>query len=259
MIKSLKSFYVALVVFKSRLQYRLRHLLKTTTLKGVKLIINDDEVLSKDALLSIFQGGYEDKENEILKDHLAANDIVIELGTSVGFNAISIAKLNGGKILSYEANPRLLSLIKKNQQLNRVSFEVRNKVLVTNKEASSKIAFNIAENPCMSSSKRFVLKEQVMKEVLEVETEYAGEVFDSLLPTFLVVDIEGGEEDFFRNVDLIAQSTIQKILLEVHPEIIGEEACKVIVNDLLQAGFAIASKSDDKTVLFFTRNSKHPG
>ena len=101
----LKSIYVRLVFFKSNIQYHLRHLLKNYTLKGIRLSINDDKTLSKDLLLSVLQGGYEDKENKVLNEKLESNDIVLELGACIGFNSITAAKINGGKVVSYEANP----------------------------------------------------------------------------------------------------------------------------------------------------------
>src|SRR5687767_6135156 len=123
--KLLKSIYYNSVIFKSKIHYRLRHVLKTFTLKGVKLNISNDAVLSKDVLLSLLQGGYEDKENRIVHDHVKKDDFVVELGGGLGFNSISVAKLNSGKIISYEANPNLIPLIKQNQELNQVFFEVR--------------------------------------------------------------------------------------------------------------------------------------
>src|SRR5687767_1030526 len=229
--KLLKSIYFNAVIYKSKIHYQLRHSLKTFTLKGVRLFINDDSVLSKDVLLSLLQGGYEDKENKIIKDHLEPGDTVLELGAGLGFNSITIAKINGGKIVSYESNPYLISLIKRNQELNNVSFEVRNKILVSKKSGIRTMPFNIAVNVCMSSVKTYSVPGYVAAETRQIETEFTEDVLAELSPTFLVVDIEGGEEDFFSQPDLLGNSLVKKIMVEVHPEIIGDNACSVIVKN----------------------------
>ena len=254
LIRLLKSIYFNAVVYKSKIHYRLRHSLKTFTLKGVRLFINDDSILSKDVLLSLLQGGYEDKENKIIKDNLEKDDTVLELGAGLGFNSIAIAKINGGKIVSYESNPHLISLIKRNQELNNVSFDVRNKILISKKSGSRSMNFNIAENVCMSSIKNYSVPGFVLAETRQIETEFADDVFKDLSPTFLVVDIEGGEEEFFSQPELLANSPIKKIMVEVHPEIIGDNASSLIVKNIISAGFDMVTESSFGSVLYFRKN-----
>lgn len=253
LIRLLKSIYFNGVVYKSKIHYRLRHSLKTFTLKGVRLFINDDSVLSKDVLLSLLQGGYEDKENKIIKDNLEKGDRVLELGAGLGFNSIAIAKINGGKIVSYESNPHLISLIKRNQALNNVSFEVRNKILVSKKPGIRAIPFNIAENVCMSSVKNYSVPGFVLVETLQIETEFVDDVLKELSPTFLVVDIEGGEEEFFSQPEFLTNSPVKKIMVEVHPEIIGDNACSLIVKNIISAGFDLVTESSYGSVLYFRK------
>ena len=252
-IRLLKSIYFNGVVYKSKIHYRLRHSLKTFTLKGVRLFINDDSVLSKDVLLSLLQGGYEDKENKIIRDNLEKGDRVLELGAGLGFNSIAIAKINGGKIVSYESNPHLISLIKRNQALNNVSFEVRNKILVNKKSGIRAIPFNIAENVCMSSVKNYSVPGFVLVETLQIETEFVDDVLKELSPTFLVVDIEGGEEEFFSQPEFLTNSPVKKIMVEVHPEIIGDNACSLIVKNIISAGFDLVTESSYGSVLYFRK------
>ena len=253
LIRLLKSIYFNAVIYKSKILYKLRHSLKTFTLKGIRLFINDDSVLSKDVLLSLLQGGYEDKENKIIKDNLEPGDTVLELGAGLGFNSITIAKINGGKIVSYESNPYLISLIKRNQELNNVSFDVRNKILVSKKSGIRAMPFNIAVNVCMSSIKTYSVPGYVAAETRQIETEFIEDVLAELLPTFLVVDIEGGEEDFFSQPDLLTHSPVKKLMVEVHPEIIGDNACSLVVKNIISAGFNLATESSSGSVLYFSK------
>jgi FkbM family methyltransferase len=249
----LKSIYKDAVLFKSKLQYGLRHQIKTYTLKGVRLSVDDDTVLSKDVLLSVLQRGYEDIEHRIMLQNLKPDDRVLELGAGLGFNSIAAAKINGSKILAYESNPYLVPLIRRNQLLNHVSFEVRNKILVCQKDHAPTISFNISENENMSSIKDYQREGHKIKKVIETETEYIGDVLASFSPTFLIVDIEGGEEDLFSDTDFLVQSTVQKILVEVDPEIIGEEACSIVVKNILNAGFILVTRYCEDSRLFFER------
>jgi len=250
----LKSIYIRLIIFKSIIQYQLRHILKTFTLKGIKLSIDEDKVLSKTVLLSVLQGGYEDKENKLIKENLESNDVVLELGAGIGFNSITAAKINGGKIISYESNPYLHPVIKKNQALNNVSFEVREKILLSTRSPVKTIPFKIADNICMSSIKDYVQEGYSVNEVKQVETEFLGDVLASLSPAFLIVDIEGGEEDLFNAPEVLQHSSVKKILVEVHLEIIGKNACATVISNISKAGFDLVSESPDRTVLFFTKS-----
>ena len=253
MLNLLKSIYVSLIVFKSRIYYRLRHLLKTFTLKGVRLTISDDAVLSKNLLLSVLQGGYEDKENKVLKEKLEWDDIVLELGACIGFNSITAAKINGGKVVSYEANPHLIPVLKLNQELNHISFEVRNKILLGQKSVPGTIPFNISHNACMSSFIDYSMPEHRVKETKLIETEFAGDAITAIAPTFLMVDIEGGEEEFFSQPDFLKNSSIKKILIDVSPDIIGERRCSEVVKNIMNSDFDLVTGSCHDSVLYFIR------
>lgn len=252
MIKLLKSVYFNAVVFKSKIHYRLRHILKTFTLKGVKLNISNDEVLSKDVLLSLLQRGYEDKENKIIRDHIDKDDIVLELGTGLGFNSITVAKMNEGKIVSYEGNPYLIPQIKKNQELNQVFFDIRNRILVSRETGGGTLPFTVLENVCASTLRKPPAGFKI-KETKQVETESARDVLNEIKPSFLIVDIEGWEEDFFSRPDLLIDSTVKKILVELHPDIIGDDAASGVVQNIMKAGFNLVTESSYESVLFFRK------
>jgi hypothetical protein len=81
-------------------------------------------------------------------------------------------------------------------------------------------------------------------------------------PTFLILDIEGGEYDLLQILDDFL--TIKKVAIELHEDVIGPEKIESIKRRLVDAGFAIdphysvgwqlfARKSDvPKTVLAAT-------
>lgn len=253
-MKLLKRVYSYIILFYAGLYYRLRHILKTFTLKGVRLYIDDDKILSKAVLMSVLRGGYEDKENKIIREHLNPADTVLELGAGLGFNSIAAAKINAGKIISYESNPKLIPLIKRNQKLNKVAFEVRNKILVNDSSRGKTMTFFISENASMSSVKNYKAAGHVVTETIQVETVNAGEVLVDLSPQFLIMDIEGGEEEFFNQPGLLKESSVQKIMVEIHPEIIGDAGATAVIRNIVDAGFNLVTESSMGSVLFFRRD-----
>lgn len=63
-----------------------------------------------------------------------------------------------------------------------------------------------------------------------------NEVLASIHPTFLIVDIEGGESELF---DFICLNGVRKISIELHDSVIGTQRVQEICNQLEREGFAI--------------------
>ncbi len=57
-----------------------------------------------------------------------------------------------------------------------------------------------------------------------------------IVPTFLIMDIEGGERDLFRFIDF---HNIRKIAMEIHTESIGRDEAEAIQQRLRNAGFTL--------------------
>lgn len=203
--------------------------------------------------MSVLQGGYEDIENRIILNNLRPHERVLELGAGIGFNSIAIARRNDSRILSFEANSHLLPIIRENQKLNGVSFEVRNHILVCDAEKERGKKFYVANNACMSSPVNANLPGFELKEVLKVKTENLESVLKEWQPGFLIVDIEGGEEELFKCPSVLADSSVNKILVEIHEEIIGSKACSEIIRHINSAGFNLIADQCKNQVYFFTR------
>ena len=76
-------------------------------------------------------------------------------------------------------------------------------------------------------------------------------VLDEVRPTFLIMDIEGSEVDLAdETIDL---ECLQKICVEVHPGMVGDEATSRLVESLLKRGFQLNLSSSQGDVLFFIR------
>lgn len=73
-----------------------------------------------DSLELSSMGSYEPFESEIIKKNIKEGDHVVDLGASVGYYTLLMAKWVGetGKVYSFEADPEKFSILEKNVQLN---------------------------------------------------------------------------------------------------------------------------------------------
>ncbi len=229
--------------------YKLRHFTKWKKINSVELCI-DDSLVSKKIFGNIVRGDYEIDENKILQETFTSDDVLLELGTGIGFNSIYCAKKNNGKVLTYEGNPNMIPLIRKNMAKNNADFALRNEIVISKNFQNKSISFNIVEDFWSSSSKS--INANIIKKV-EVPTTDIHAIIRDYKPTYLVMDIEGGEEDLFDNCDWLDNSTIQKIMIELHADIIGEKNCFMVMNNIVQKGFQMHFDGSPKNVVYFSK------
>jgi hypothetical protein len=133
---------------------------------------------------------------------------------------------------------------------NNVDFDLKNEIVVSKNFQQTSVSFNVVEDFWSSSSKH--LHANIINTV-NVTTTDINETIRKFKPTYLVVDIEGGEEDLFDDCDWIEHSPIKKVLLELHADIIGEDQCFKVMNNLVQKGFKMSFDGAPKNVVYFSR------
>jgi hypothetical protein len=71
-------------------------------------------------------------------------------------------------------------------------------------------------------------------------------------PTFLIIDIEGGEYNLCQYANL---NTVQKIVIELHGHILGREKTEFVKSKLVQSGFLLKEKfqKEEAEILFLQR------
>ncbi|HND80256.1 MAG TPA: FkbM family methyltransferase [Accumulibacter sp.] len=192
----------------------------------------------------IFFGEYESKEIDIVSQKIADHDIVIEVGAGLGFLSAYCAKRIGStQIHSFEANPALMPLITATYEKNSVSPAINNILLG---RGAGKCDFYVEDDFWASSTS----PRSADATVIQVVQQDLNETFYRLSPTFLIVDIEGGEGEFFAYAEL---SGIKKICLETHPDVLGNEGISQIFSRLFSAGFVLDFSCIRKNVFFFYR------
>lgn len=220
---------------------------KTFNINGVNLYI-DRKLISNNILKAIFKNNYEKGENSVINQILVSGDKLFEIGTGIGYNSITAAKIIGeDRVKSYEANPKLINLIQTNYDLNNVKIELINKVL-TNDDHPQKIKFFVSENFWESS-----LIDNQNDSYVMVETCNFKEELLKFEPNTILCDIEGGEIELL-SIEL--PLFVKKIILDTHPffEQIGDFKNSSLIQNLMSQGFILKSTICHGYVYYFERN-----
>lgn len=189
---------------------------------------------------------YEEDEVNILRRVLTDADVVMEVGAGIGFLSAFAAKQIGEKrVFAYEANPMMIEKIRETYRLNNVEPEINN-LLLADREGN--VDFFIEENFWSSS----ILKRSVNSRCVSVRSVDVNLEILRVHPTFLVVDIEGGEKDLLPIIDF-KKSRIQKILMETHPFLTGKDCTQKLLSELTSQGFCFSSDFSRGDVWFFEK------
>jgi FkbM family methyltransferase len=213
-------------------------------IEGVKM--RADQRISKWIRQALRRGYYEQLEIQLLKQKLTENDIVMEVGAGIGFISTYCAKKIGSeRVFAYEANPSIESYIRETYRLNKVCPTLEMCMIGEN---DGEQTFYIDEHFTASSAIQHNRKSQASN----VSVKSFNHEAKRLTPTFLIVDVEGYEYEFcqYANFD-----NIQKILLELHENILGQSKSEAVKDKLAKAGFVLTEEISvgEVVVLFLER------
>lgn len=215
-------------------------------ISGIKIRINSSmDYELREALLN---GSYESPELKTIKSKLTKNDRVMEIGTCLGCISSYCAKEIGSEnVFTFEANPSLEPRIKDTYAMNKVSPTI-SFCLLSDKEGESE--FFVEEKKLWSSS---TIQRSESAKPITIPTRPLNEEIRKIDPTFLIIDIEGGEYELFKVIEF---HNIKKIAIELHERIIGKEKVESILIKLQKAGFIINENlSSNRGELFLEKNN----
>jgi FkbM family methyltransferase len=180
-----------------------------------------------------YMGAYETYEAEVIDQRLEPDDVVIELGGGIGFTSALCAKRIGSEnVHVYEADPSLREPIEELYRLNDVAPDLH---MYSLGPSAGTMQFYKAEGFWRSSSVPSRTAQVRSKLPIRVEAFEDEIALYPRRPSFLVMDIEGGEYEFLRTVPLTG---IRKILCEVHPGVLGAARLHDLQRHLYESGFA---------------------
>jgi FkbM family methyltransferase len=207
--------------------------LQNVELEGVKLDISSLSPLMKNHIRT---GRYEVQERLLAHSALDQNDVILELGGAIGFIGLFCRKVIGVKHhFSVEANPNTLKLLKHNYALNDLfPHAIHAAAAAEDGEITLNVGGEFWENSVVtadSTSATIAVPALSLKSLVAKMPES---------PTALICDIEGAEQylDFTQLPD-----SVTKIIIELHPEITGQEIVEEIVAKLGALGFQTQSET----------------
>lgn len=179
---------------------------------------------------AMFDGGYESAELRTIADNLSPEDRVLEIGTGVGLISTFCAKRIGAdRVFTFEANPELAPLIQAVYARNEVSPNLD--ICVLGKGKGEEVFY--VHDDFWSSS---LYQRSPKAKKVSVPRRDINELIQRLQPTFLIMDIEGGESQIFEIINL---DGISKVAVELHTSIIGQDRVDDICARLAAEGFLV--------------------
>jgi len=174
----------------------------------------------------IVNGQYEIGELNIVKHTIEQQDIVMEIGTGLGFISTFCAKVtSSSQVFTFEANPLNYETSKLVFEKNKVSPSMRNCFL------SNEVGY--IDFP-VNKKNRLASSTLNNNETIQIEKIDLNNTIKKINPNYLIMDIEGSEYDIFKIIDF---HTIKKIQFELHPKILDDSKCNFIFNILKSNGF----------------------
>jgi len=176
---------------------------------------------------ALYSERYERGEARCVLLRVEPGDVVLEIGAGLGFlSTLCALRVGSEHVTAYEANPALLPRIRATYAANGVAPQLVNAVLAR-KAGEAEL---YVEGEFVSSS---LLRRSETATRVRVPQHAVGGVIARVNPTCLVIDIEGGEVELLPAIDLRG---VRKLILELHPQRIGETRAAMLVAWLAAQG-----------------------
>lgn len=178
-----------------------------------------------------YYDSHEKEERLLVKKHLPANAIVLELGACLGVVSGLINRtLDDPKAhVAVEANPQLIPVLQENRDLNKCEFAIESGMVSKTSDGSFYITDCIVVSGPVQESER-----KITVPVFSIEdlVERHNLRFDTLF-----MDIQGGECALLEeHTEILRQFNL--IILELHPHLMGQEATEASRQSMRNAGLS---------------------
>lgn len=196
--------------------------------------------LSEMMRAKLVRGKYESREIRLVRSKLRPTDVVLELGAGLGVvSAICAGIVGSQNVFAVEANPSLEQPIRRLYAENLVSPHLEIGVLARD---SGIAILHVAEDFWVSST----VAATVGAQDVQVPARAYVDVHRAVRPSFLIVDIEGAEVELARHMVL---DGVRTIVIELHPQLIGEAGCEQVIGQLGRSGFRVNKVLSRKHVI----------
>ena len=193
----------------------------------------------------------EGAELTLIKRHLLGGGVFVDIGSNIGYYALSVALMNASKVIAIEPNPTVLARLRDNIALN----DLQSKIIVHDVAigATKGIAqLTLSDNDFGSSS---IVNQRVGKTHIDVEVVPLVEILkinDIAGANVIKIDIEGMEDRaLFPYFENIAKAKYPKLI--VMEDGINEKWERDILSWLLANGYHAVARTRGNVML--ERNS----
>lgn len=178
----------------------------------------------------LYDGSYEHIERLILDETLRREDRYMELGAGAGIVALcACQRVEPANVVAYEADARMVAVARAIGRLNGYELNV---VHATLGERDGETDFHLASDFWGSSLAPTDGSTRVRVPVRSFADELARH-----RPSYLAVDIEGGEIDLLGGRRL--PEHVRAICLETHEAVTGTAAIERLLDSLADDGFTV--------------------
>jgi FkbM family methyltransferase len=191
----------------------------------------------------LYHDNYEVPELIILRNTLTPTDRVLEVGGGIGFLSAYLAQVCGdANVTMVEANPELEPIIRRNHALNGVAPRLISAVATCGEceSATLYLAKNFWATSTMGGKNREVV----------VPAVNLNRLIEELKPTYLILDVEGAEVEMAPALRL---DGVQKLLVEVHAHLTGNDKANAMVQQFVKSGFLIDFFMSRRNQVYMTR------
>lgn len=182
----------------------------------------------------ILSGNYELPEIQLISGFIEPEDRILEIGSALGFVGLHCRKVIGVKdVICVEPNPQTLVYLRRNYELNCITPTVISAALSA---CDGPLNFYVSD---MFWCDAMYVRDDIPN---SKEINVVGLTFGSILKetnsvfNTLIIDIEGGEKYLPLNE---IPNYVNKILIELHPEVISNRSSHKILETLIRLNFEI--------------------
>jgi FkbM family methyltransferase len=157
----------------------------------------------------------------------------MEIGTGLGFLSTFCAKqIGSNNVFTYEANSELKDHIQETYSINCINPTLE---ICLIGEHNGEQEFFLDRDFWIFS----VIQNGQGYRKIKLHIKSFNQEIQRINPTFLIIDIESGEYDLVQYADF---HNGKKILIEIHPSVLGLEKANLVKGKLKESGFQINEK-----------------
>lgn len=197
-------------------------------------------------LKSIESGRYETREAQAVNALLQPGETVLEVGGGIGFLSAYCAKIGqAGRVVTYEADPGLISVIKEVHAANAVQAEIRNEVLGDTCGDTT-----LYRAPSFWGSSTLPPNADSRREAIKVPRADVNQALKAIAPDLLIIDIEGGEHCL---LEAIRTLNARAVVIELHPKVLPAQLLNAVFFRMFSLGYVYACSQSRGVIVAFTK------